>query len=337
MLFDIKEISENLKNLRVAVIGDYCLDQHWYMDSKFDKKLDYNDDTTFALTDIIYSPGGAGNVANNFVKLGVNVKCIGIIGDDGNGYQLMKCLKNIGADTKYMLKTKEKETHTCIRSTRITGDRKIKLNEIITSKFAETSKKTENYIKNKIKQVINEVDAFVLVEQFDDNNKGIFTDDIRKEIIELSEMHNNKIFIADSRKYIDKYENMFLKCNRNEFIETLNINEFNESCLVGVNEKLTNFKTLFITRGEDGMTLIDNKNNVNNVPAIKINREINTCGAGDSATAGIVVGLYSNYDIKESALLGNIMASIAIKDLESTGYPTYEKIVETLKINNLIK
>ena len=300
-------------------------------------KLDYNDDVTFALTNIVYYPGGAGNVANNFVKLGANVKCIGFIGDDGGGYQLMKCLDDIGANVENMIRTQEKETHTCTRPIRIMDNKNIKLNEIITSKFSYTSKAMESQVKNILKNIMNEIDALVLVEQFDDNNKGIFTDRIRKEITKLSKAYSDKIFIVDSRKYIDKYENLYLKCNQSEFVETLSKPNYGEGCMFSLMRNLKEFKTLFITCGESGVKVISNNGYTENISAIRVNQEVNTCGAGDSATVGIVVGLYSNYDTKKSALLGNIMASITIKDLKSTGYPTYRKLVEALKSNNLIK
>jgi len=336
-MFDIKDLRKNIENLKIAVIGDYCLDQYWYMDSKFDKKLDYTNDIVFALTDIVYCPGGAGNVANNFVKLGANVKCVGLIGDDGPGYQLIKCLENINVNVDNMIRIQEKETHTCVRPIRIINNKNIALNEILTFKFEATSKETESQIKNILKNIINEVDVFVLVEQFDDNNKGIFTDNVREEIIRLAEIYREKIFIVDSRKYINKYRNIYLKCNKNEFIETLSNVDLDETHISELSRNLKEFKALFVTCGENGMKLIDYDGTVSDIPAIKVEQEVNTCGAGDSATVGIVIGLYSNYDAKKSALLGNIIASITIKDLESTGYPTYEKLVETLKNNNLIK
>jgi len=336
MFFDVEELRKNIRNLKVAVIGDYCLDQYWYMDAKFDQKLDYNDDITFALTNIVYSPGGAGNVANNFVKLGVNVKCVGLIGDDGFGYQLIKCLKEIGANTDYMIVTPDKETHTCTRPIRIIENQNILLNEIITSKFKDTNKQTESQVANILKNIITEVDAFIFVEQFNDNNKGIFTDAIREEIFNLSKIYKDKIFIIDSRKYIDKYRNIVLKCNQNEFADTLNKPIITKHCNIDVVKDFKDFKTLFVTCGENGMMVIDNDGQADSISAIKVSQKVNTCGAGDSATVGIVIGLHSNYDMKKSALLGNVMASITIRDLESTGYPTYEKLVDALQSNNLI-
>lgn len=332
MLYSISDLEKNIKKLKVAVIGDFCLDQYWYMDSKFDKKHDYNSDISFALTNIEYYPGGAGNVANNFVKLGVDVKCVGIIGDDGAGYQLMKCLSGVNVDVENMIKTQEKETHTCIRPIRITENHKVALNEIITMKFSDTSPEVESKVKDILEGIIDEVDAFVLVEQFDDNNKGIFTDNIRKVIINLAKNHKDKIFIVDSRKYINKYDGMYLKCNQSEFAETIQRLCIKESFMTEINYHLKDFKALFVTRGEDGVKVIENNRCTYNIPAIEVNQEVNTCGAGDSATVGITVGLFSNYDTKKAAMLGNIIASITIRDLGSTGYATYKNLVDTLKL-----
>lgn len=276
MIFCIEELRKNIEKFKVAVIGDYCLDQYWYMDSKADKKLDYNDDITFALTKIAYYPGGAGNVANNFAKLGANVKCVGIVGDDGFGYQLIKCLKEINTDIEKMIRSTEKETHTCTRPIRIIEGNNIKLNEIITYKSNYTSKTIEEKVINILKNIIAEVDAFILVEQFDENNKGIFTDKVREEIISLSKRHKDKIFIVDSRKYIDKYKNIYLKCNQNEFFGTMSRNIPNETRFSELVKYLEEFKGCFITRGEMGMTVIDIDGKINNVAAIKTEKVNNT-------------------------------------------------------------
>ena len=334
MPYNIKNLEKTIEKLKIAVIGDFCLDQLWHMDSEFDKKHDYNSDVSFALTNIEYSPGGAGNVANNFVKLGASVKCIGIVGDDGTGYQLIKCLKVIGADIENIIQTSKKETHTCIRSIRISENQESALNEIITQKFLDTDRETEIKIINAIGNIIDEVDAIVLVEQFDDDNKGVFTDNVKRAISSLAKLRRDKVFLVDSRKNIDKYENMYLKCNRSEFAGILikdNIGEIEE--MMEYNFK--NSLALFITQGENGTIVIDDKRHMHNVPAVEVNQEINTCGAGDAATSGIVIGLCSGYDIKEAAMLGNVVASIAIKNLKSTGYATYEKLAEALEYNKL--
>ena len=40
-----------------------------------------------------FSPGGAGNVAMNLSSLGANVSCVGYVGNDNNGVDLIECLK----------------------------------------------------------------------------------------------------------------------------------------------------------------------------------------------------------------------------------------------------
>jgi bifunctional ADP-heptose synthase (sugar kinase/adenylyltransferase) len=41
------------------------------------------------------SPGAAGTVVSNLRALGASVQAIGLVGDDGNGYDLLKRLKEM--------------------------------------------------------------------------------------------------------------------------------------------------------------------------------------------------------------------------------------------------
>lgn len=49
--------------------------------------------------------GVGGTITNNLCSLGVKTTCIGLIGDDGEGYELIKALEKVGADTAHMVKT----------------------------------------------------------------------------------------------------------------------------------------------------------------------------------------------------------------------------------------
>jgi len=54
--------------------------------------------------------GGAGNVVNNLVSLGSNVGVCSVIGDDSNGRELVKMLKNIGVETKNIIIQENRKT-----------------------------------------------------------------------------------------------------------------------------------------------------------------------------------------------------------------------------------
>ncbi len=338
MLFKLKELQKNIGTLRVAVIGDYCLDQYWYMDTTYDKKMDYNEDVSFGLSQIEYFPGGAGNVAKNFIKMGVKVKCVGIIGNDGVGFELRKALRNLNADIDNLLPIEGRETHSCIRPFRIQQNEKNALNEIITHKFVKTDALIERKVSDILDRIINEVDALVLVEQFDNNNYGIFTDAVRQHLQKLVSKYPEKLFLVDSRKYVNKYPGMYLKCNREEFSKTVGgLTEINDEIWGTLLDKhFGTFRSLFVTCAEEGVKVFASNRKFYQVRPLAVEHDINSCGAGDASTVGIVIGLFSRYSPEKSALLGNITASIAIKDKNSTGYATYESLCAVLNNYEMI-
>ena len=55
------------------------------------------------------------------------------------------------------------------------------------------------------------------------------------------------------------------------------------------------------------------------IPGVRIEGEIDPTGAGDSATAGAVLALCTGATLPEAALIGNLVASITIQQIGTTG------------------
>ncbi len=72
-----------------------------------------------------------------------------------------------------------------------------------------------------------------------------------------------------------------------------------------------------VTRGALGMLVSDP--HWTSVPGVSIDGEIDPTGAGDSATAGAVLALCAGADLPEAALVGNLVASITIQQIGTTG------------------
>jgi len=335
ILENIHDDLSKIKLLNIAVVGDYCLDKYLYMDSKNDQQPDYDVNKSYTITETKIYPGGAGNVANNFLSLGANVMCMGLVGDDGYGYDLEKQLSLLGANTDYMIKSEDRKTNVCIRPVRVVDGKIRTLNEMISNHKLHTSKDIINKVINNLNAIINKADAIVFVEQFENESDGLFTPEIKKEISKLALKFPKKVLLADSRKYIDKYENIFLKCNQYElmnilylkenYLDNLNTTTIKRSYLDNLFNN-THRLPLFLTCGHKGIKIIDNNSIIDTV-AIKVLPPINTCGAGDSATVGIILGLCLGYDYKDSAKFGNLIASITIKELDSTGCATIDNLI----------
>ena len=66
---------------------------------------------------------------------------------------------------------------------------------------------------------------------------------------------------------------------------------------------------------------------VRRVPTVQLSGEIDIVGAGDSAAAGIASALCGGASLAEAAVIGNIVASIAVKQLGTTGTATQQQVM----------
>jgi len=79
----LRRILDKITRTRALVVGDYCLDLYWFVDSSKSEKSLETGLTTNPISRQRYSPGGAGNVVNNLVAAGCpDVRALGVIGDD---------------------------------------------------------------------------------------------------------------------------------------------------------------------------------------------------------------------------------------------------------------
>ena len=97
----INLIHSRLKNITVAVIGDLIFDKYIWGEA--------NRISPEAPVPIVLakkeseSLGGAGNVIANLAGLNVNTIIIGMVGDDDSGKKMICMLKDLGANTDYLV------------------------------------------------------------------------------------------------------------------------------------------------------------------------------------------------------------------------------------------
>ena len=70
----------------------------------------------------------------------------------------------------------------------------------------------------------------------------------------------------------------------------------------------------------------DGADSVAHVPGYPVKGPIDIVGAGDSATAGILSALLSGATPMEAAALGNLVASITVQQLGTTGTASPEQV-----------
>ena len=68
------------------------------------------------------------------------------------------------------------------------------------------------------------------------------------------------------------------------------------------------------------------------VPGVRLDGPTDPTGAGDSATASAVLALAAGAELPEAALLGNLVASITVEQLATTGTARCEELPDRLAL-----
>lgn len=163
----------------------------------------------------------------------------------------------------------------------------------------------------------------ILADQVPEPNCGVITDRVREEIGRLAQRCPEVVFAADSRARIGLFRHVVVKPNEREatlavrpdWVEEISL-EVAREC--GGELFRRNRKPVFLTVGSEGILLFTERGG-EHVPAVPVTGEIDPVGAGDSVMAGIVSALCSGATPGEAALLGNLVASITIQQVGTTG------------------
>ncbi|MCX8511545.1 MAG: carbohydrate kinase, partial [Chthoniobacteraceae bacterium] len=85
----LRDLLNSFAKLRLAVVGDFCLDRYLEIDSAHHELSIETGLPVYKVTRVRAQPGAAGTVLNNLVGLGVGtIFPVGFCGDDGEGYEL---------------------------------------------------------------------------------------------------------------------------------------------------------------------------------------------------------------------------------------------------------
>ena len=323
---DFATIIDNINNFRVAVIGDYCLDNYYFIDSKLDYSSDYTDLCTYCTSSVKKTLGGAGNVAKNLSALGVSVYPIGFIGNDGAGYDLHNEIVRLGMDSAGLIKADLLATNTYHRFIR---DEATTINEVLVLNRRKLGDEIIKQLQQSCENIIPNVDAVIIVEQFSKTQGQSVMESIRGYVQSLALRNEEIFFIADTKYSIHKYMGMYVKCNHHELQESVLgilkdnktvISDFDVPQIKHCISLLDKNVALFITVGENG-TLFYQNGSLKHIKTRIATPPIDTCGAGDSATVGITIGMLLGFEPTKAAIIGNMIASITIRQLNGTGEP----------------
>ena len=325
---ELKKILEEISRVKIAVIGDFCLDAYWFIDELMSEISIETQRATRPVWLQRYSLGGAGNVTNNLAAMGIrDIRAFGVIGTDPFGAEMVKIMEHTGIQTNNLLVQKESwYTHTYAKPHVDDTEQ----NRVDFGNFNVLSKDTADGLIANLVREIPEVDVILINQQVP---SGIHTPYFKNELLGVIRKFPDKIFITDSRNYNDFYEGSIRKINDTEAARLCGIDRKPGEVVLGsevIDCAKTLFdrfrKPLFITRGKKGSLTISDKG-ICDIPGLMILAKVDPVGAGDSYLAGASTTLAAGYDMGVAATIGSFVAGVTIQKLFTTGTATPDEIM----------
>ena len=302
--------------LTLLVVGDYFLDHYLEIDSALAETSLETGLEVHQVVRVRRAPGAAGTVTSNLRALGANVIALGVIGDDGNGYELKRALAATGVDIAPLIESRERFTPAYVKPLR--GGRE--LNRIDIKNRAPLPRELEDALIARWRDLVSRADGMIVVDQVQEHNCGVITDRVRDEIAALA---RDKIIVAESRERIGLFRGVIVQANAREARRATGLEQI-EAC--GAELRRRNNRPAVITIGAEGILVFDAEGSAH-VPAAPVHTPIDTVGAGDSVIAGFTAALCAGARPREAAQVGNLVASVTIQQIGTTGTATPEQVL----------
>ena len=82
------------------------------------------------------------------------------------------------------------------------------------------------------------------------------------------------------------------------------------------------------TCGEEGMLVAESDGTASLVPGFRVAGPVDVVGAGDAASSGFVLSILAGATPVEAAAVGNLVASITVQQLGTTGTASPRQVVQ---------
>jgi rfaE bifunctional protein kinase chain/domain len=322
------EILNAIPRLSALVVGDICLDRWCTYDPAVSEPSRETGIPRIGVVRTETTAGAAGTVANNLAALGcARVAVLGAIGDDGNGFELSRALRERGIESDLCVHAINLQTFTYTKLiNQESGAEDRSRIDFINS--APLDLAIEKQLLERLLASVAAFDAVVISDQAETQHGGVVTAAMRQLLSKLALRHPDKIFLADSRARIAQFRNVLSKPNQQEAdaaCHTL-FDRVDYSAL----RRYVEARTLIVTHGEQG-ALVVNDAGETWVHARAVEHPVDICGAGDSFSAGTALALAAGASAVDAVSFGNLAASITIMK-KGTGIVTRDEAAERCRL-----
>lgn len=296
---------------KVVVVGDLYLDE--YIIGKPSRISREAPIAVLEFKEQRCLPGGATAPACNIAALGGVAYQLGVVGDDNGGRQLSEMLAARQVDVAGLVVDPERPT---ITKTRIVAQGEsvfpqqvARIDRVERSPLSDT---VQQAVISYLRLVAPHVDAVL----FSDYKCGVVNEEVIAAGLEAAKAAD-RIITVDSQGDLNKFKGATLvKCNQQEaenFLRReLRSEEDYEAALRLLKEELE-ARTVIITRGGEGMSLLDFNGRYYHAPAATRSEVFDVTGAGDTVIAVLTLALLAGATVLDAAHLANCAAQVVVR------------------------
>jgi len=255
--------------------------------------------------------GLTANVAQNVASLGGEALMVGVVGQDSAADTFRGMLKSADVSPEHLIVDPSRPTTRKLRV--MSGHHHIVRVDFEHKKYL--SAEVEKRLIDKVKSLLPKADGVII----EDYAKGALSESSLQAIIAASHAAGKKVFVDPNRTTPATFYSGadLMTPNRDEAVALsgLDYNELRENpnFILEVGTALRErmkVDNVVITRGKEGMTLINAKEAVH-MPTFA-RQVFDVTGAGDTVIAALALAVVGGFTLPEACVFGNVAAGVVV-------------------------
>ena len=333
---ELQRILARFPKLSVAVVGDFCVDRYFDVDSRLEP--DISKETGLPINQVLRVrayPGGSGTVVNNLHALGVGeILPVGFVGRDGEGFELREALSAMNVRFDYFEES-ARRTPVYTKALRAGRGAPREFSRFDIFPQARLTLAEERSLCGRLDRAFERADALIVSDYTEAGKPGAVTPRVRAHLFKLAARNPEKAVLADSRLFVDKFAGLRIKANELEVRRLLGLKGSAKLARRELADAACSLarrrgREIYVTLGARGMIVCaaERATHWNAFPA---SGPIDIVGAGDSVTASVTSALAAGASPQDAGLLGVLVSSITIQQIGVTGVARPGEIRERFK------
>lgn len=325
----LEELLQRIATVRVAVIGDGCLDIYWLADMRLSELSLETPHFPLPVVEERLTLGAGSNVAKNLSRMGcAAVGMATVIGDDWRGREWRAALLRENISDEFVITDSERVTPAYCKPIRSgVSDVQYEDPRIDFANRTVLPERLAMQMSERIQTLASQVDVLVVSDQL---LHGVMTPGLVRTVNQLAS--EGKRFFIDSRYRLGMFHKGVLKPNGLELMRTAHperdVYEAKTEELIEAGKRLHSQTqgSVCATLGEDGVLWVEEGADYH-YPAVPVVPPIDIVGAGDAFLAGLSAAFAADADRDEAVYLATLAASVVVKKVGMTGCASPKEIL----------